>query len=49
MAQIAWIMPTARVLNNENNRMVLDTPLTQIVLEIVPNNFTLISLLESLI
>lgn len=40
MAQIAWIMPTARVLNNENNRMVLDTPLTQIVLEIVPNNFT---------
>ncbi|MBO0385602.1 hypothetical protein [Staphylococcus haemolyticus] len=40
MAQIAWIMPTARVLNNENDRMVLDTPLTQIVLDIVPNNFT---------
>ncbi|MGW9775834.1 hypothetical protein ACUW50_001485 [Staphylococcus sp. 093350072-1] len=40
MAKIAWITPTSRVLSNENNRMVLDTPLTQIVLDVVPNNFT---------
>lgn len=40
MAKIAWIIPTGRVLSNENNRMVLDTPLTQIILDVVPNNFT---------
>ena len=40
MAKIAWITPTSRVLSNENNRMVLDTPLTQIVLDVVQNNFT---------
>lgn len=40
MAKISWIVPVNRVLKNENNDMVLDSPITQLGLRVLPNNYS---------
>ncbi|MDL0112367.1 hypothetical protein [Mammaliicoccus sciuri] len=40
MAKISWIVPVNNVLKNDNNEMVLDTPITQLSLRILPNNYS---------
>lgn len=40
MAKISWIVPVNRVLKNENEDMVLDSPITQLGLRVLPNNYS---------
>lgn len=40
MARIAWIVPSINVFNNPDGELVIDSPLTFLELETLPNNFS---------
>ncbi|MDO0995371.1 hypothetical protein [Staphylococcus borealis] len=40
MAKVAWIVPSIGVFNNPDGELVIDSPITFIDLEVLPNNFS---------
>ena len=40
MAKVAWVVPSIEVFNNPNGNLVIDSPLSYLNLEVLPNNYS---------
>lgn len=40
MAKVAWVVPSLEVFNNPNGNLVIDSPMSYLNLEVLPNNYS---------
>ncbi|GGH99635.1 MULTISPECIES: DUF6941 family protein [Mammaliicoccus] len=40
MAKVAWVVPSVEVFNNPSGNLVIDSPMSYLNLEVLPNNYS---------